>query len=69
MFDGAGIQFVPGVTTVKVVVPEMAPCCALMVELPALTPVARPPETMVATVLVTELHVTCELMFCVEASE
>ena len=33
--DTAGIQLMPGVTTVKVVVPEIVPCCALMAEVHA----------------------------------
>ena len=38
----------PGAVTVRVVVPEMEPSWALIVELPAATAVARPVELMVA---------------------
>ena len=49
---------------VRVAVPEMFPWAAMMVEVVfGVTPVASPPEVMVAP---TEaLHVTLDVMFCV----
>jgi hypothetical protein len=59
---------VGGDVTVKVVEPERAPERALIVELPTPTPVARPLELIVATVVVAELHVTLPVRFWVLAS-
>src|ERR1700735_1146437 len=47
----------------------MAPEAALMVLVPAATPVANPPVVIVATLVVPELHVTELVKFCVELSE
>ena len=44
----------------------MLPCVAVMVLVPAVTPVARPPAVIVAPVVA--LHVTVEVMFFVEVS-
>ena len=51
--------------TVRTVEPETAPRVALMVLVPVLTAVARPPVVMVATDMVADAQVTCEVMFCV----
>ena len=58
-----------GAVTVSVVVPLMAPEAALIVLVPVPTPVANPPEVIVATVVVSELHVAVLVRFCVELSE
>jgi len=54
--------------TVKVVEPETAPTVALIVLLPAVTPVARPVPVIVAVAGAPELHVTDVVMFCVVES-
>ena len=58
------------VRTVEPVIPESA---AETVEVPAVTPVARPFDPaaleMVATEVVAEAQVTCVVRFCVEVSE
>jgi len=51
--------------TVKVVEPEIAPDVAFIKEVPAATPVAKPPAVMVAVAGVAELHVTLAVRFCV----
>lgn len=51
--------------TVNVVDPEMLPDVAVMSDVPAPIPVARPPAVMVATLGVAEPHVTPPVMFCV----
>ncbi|HXO06277.1 MAG TPA: hypothetical protein VN884_11680 [Candidatus Sulfotelmatobacter sp.] len=58
-----------GAVTVSVVEPLMAPEVALIVLVPAATPVANPPAVIVATVVVDELHVAVLVKFCVELSE
>src|ERR1700735_2504679 len=55
--------------TVSVADPRRAPEAALMVLVPAATPVANPPVVIVATLVVPELHVTELVKFCVELSE
>jgi len=55
--------------TVRVVEPLMAPEAALIVLVPAATPVASPPALIVATLVVCEVHVTVLVKFCVELSE
>ena len=55
--------------TVNVVDPLIPPRAALMVEVPALTPVASPAVVIVATAVVPEVQVTWLVRFCVEASE
>ena len=55
--------------TVSVVDPLIAPEAALIVLVPAATPVANPPAVIVATVVVCELQVTEPVKFCVELSE
>jgi hypothetical protein len=55
--------------TVRVVEPLMAPEAALIVVVPAATPVANPPVVIVATVVVCEVHVAVLVKFCVELSE
>jgi hypothetical protein len=55
--------------TVKVVDPVIPPETALIWLVPVATPVANPPEAIVATVVVTELHVAVPVKFCVELSE
>ena len=54
--------------TVSVVDPTTLPLVALIVELPAFTAVARPPEVIVATVVVPEAHTTLPVKSCVVVS-
>jgi hypothetical protein len=54
-----------GAATVSVVPVEMPLRLAVMVEDPALMPVARPDELIVAVVVVAEVHVTVAVMFWV----
>jgi hypothetical protein len=49
--------------TVRVVEPVMPPETALIVLVPAATPVANPPAVIVATLVVTELHVAPPVKF------
>jgi hypothetical protein len=49
--------------TVNVVEPEIAPDVALMVDVPADAPVAKPPAVIVAVAGVAELHVTLAVKF------
>ena len=51
--------------TVRVVEPFTLPKVALIVELPIPTPVAKPPVVIVATLVVSEFHVTVLVMSCV----
>ena len=51
--------------TVSVVAPLTAPSVALITDVPALTPVASPPDVIVATPVVAELHVTLPVIFFV----
>ncbi len=64
---------VPLPITVSVVVPEMLPDAALIVDDPAATPVARPFEPaallIVAAAVLDELQVTAAVRFCVVLSE
>jgi len=53
-----------GSATVSVVDPEMLPSAAVMLVLPAPTPVASPPAVVVATVVCVELHVTNGVRVC-----
>ena len=46
--------------TVRVVVPEIPPKVAVMLEVPAATAVARPLLSIVTTGVLDELQVTCE---------
>jgi hypothetical protein len=55
--------------TVSVVEPLIAPEAALIVLVPAATPVANPPVVIVATLVVSEVHVAVLVRFCVELSE
>ena len=54
---------------VNVVEPEMSPSVAVIEEVPAPAPVARPPAVMVALPGVPEAHVTDEVRFSVVLSE
>ena len=58
-----------GVVTFSAAVPEVVPEVAVMVVAPALTPVAKPPEAIVAAAVFDEDQVTVEVRFCVDASE
>ena len=57
----------------SVVVPLMLPTVAVMTELPAATPVARPADPdaleIVAALVVALVHVALLVRFCVELSE
>lgn len=75
-----GIEAVAGVTTividdtsagktVKVAAPDLPPKAAVMIVVPAVTPVAMPGETTVATPGVPEVHVTLALISWLELSE
>jgi hypothetical protein len=55
--------------TVRVVEPVMPPETALIVLVPAATPVANPPAVIVATPAVTELQAAVPVKFSVELSE
>ncbi len=71
--EPAGIDGFAGVTamdnsagpgsTVRFVVPLIAPEVALIVVLPAATPLARPVELIVAAAVLLEVHVTEFVMF------
>ena len=50
--------------TVKIVFPLTDPKVAVMVELPTETLVARPLDAMVATPVMDDDQVTCEVRFC-----
>ena len=67
--DGAAgvtaIETSVALVTVSDAVPLMEPDVAVMVEVPAATAVARPPEAMVAAAVLDELHVTVLVMSCV----
>ena len=54
--------------TVKVVLPTIEPLAALMLLVPAATPVARPPALIVAVAVVAEAQVTEPVRSVVEAS-
>ena len=54
-----------GAVIVSTVEPLTEPRVALMVVLPTLAPVARPPLVMVAAAVLLELHVTEAVRFCV----
>ena len=58
-----------GAVTVSLVFPLTDPRVAVIVELPAATPVAKPPEVMVAFEVVPLAQVTWEVMLAVELSE
>ena len=58
-----------GAVTVSLVVPLIEPKVAVIVEDPVATPVASPPEVMVATEVVPLVQVTWEVMLAVELSE
>src|SRR5262249_25849017 len=68
---GVGVAGVPvfdwraAAVTVRVVVPLTPPRVALMVEVPAATPVANPAALIVATPVADEAQVTCEVKFWV----
>jgi hypothetical protein len=51
--------------TVSAAVPEIDPEVAVIVEDPAATPVANPPEVTVATLVLDEVHVAVEVRSCV----
>ena len=51
--------------TVSTVEPVTAPSVALIVLVPAATPVASPPAVIVATAVVADAHVTWLVRFCV----
>ena len=57
-----------GAVTVNIVEPETAPTVALMLLVPAATPLASPPAVMVAVAGVPEVQVTDAVMFCVDES-
>ena len=63
------IDFRAAAVTVRTVDPAMLPSVALMLDVPAATPVARPPAVIVATAVVADAHVTWLVRFCVELSE
>ena len=54
--------------TVRTVEPLTLPKVALIDEVPAPTPLARPPVVIVATLVVADTHVTLAVMFCVDVS-
>ena len=54
--------------TVRVVLPETAPSVASMLLVPGATPLARPPDVIVATELAAEAQVTLPVRFAVLAS-
>ncbi len=58
-----------GAVTVSLVFPLTEPKVAVIVEDPVATPVASPPEVMVATEVVPLVQVTWEVMLAVELSE
>lgn len=61
--------FAAAAVTVKVVEPETPLMVAVMVEVPAATPVARPPlEVIVALAVVPELQVADDVTVAVELS-
>ena len=62
------IELSVGEVTVSVVEPLMLPDVALINEVPAATPVARPPVVIVATLVVAEFQVTLLVRFCVVES-
>jgi hypothetical protein len=51
--------------TVNSAVPVMEPEVAVIVDAPTAAPVANPPVVIIAVVVVPELHVTLEVIFCV----
>jgi len=53
----------------RIALPETLPEEALMVDVPAATPVARPPLEIVAVAVLLLDHVTVEVQFDVELSE
>ena len=55
--------------TVKIAEPDLVPKVAVIVAVPADTPVATPGDTTVATAMVPEVHVTVVLMSTVVPSE
>lgn len=59
----------PEELTVSEALPETEPSVAVMVEVPAATPVARPEVATVAIEVELEVQVTDEVMVCVEPSE
>ena len=71
-----GIVALAGVTaievkvlvTVKLVVPVTVPLTARITAVPAVTPLAKPAELMVAIAGVADDHVTVEVMFAVVPS-
>jgi hypothetical protein len=52
------------VVTVNVVFPETVPDVAIMVVAPAATPVAKPPDAIVATPVLDEVQVALDVRFC-----
>jgi len=67
----------PGADTAKCVAPVTvnsaagevtAPCLAVMLDVPGVSPCARPPALIVETEAVAEAQVTCVVRFCVEES-
>jgi hypothetical protein len=56
-----------GAVTVSVVEPLILLIIAVILDVPMVTPVARPPEVIVATLVVTEFHVAVLVKFCVLA--
>ena len=68
-FAGAtAIDCNTGAVTVRIVEPETAPSVALIVLVPTVIPLARPPALIVAVAGVPEPHVTDAVMFCVVES-
>ncbi len=65
---GVGVGVGVGILTVKVVEP-LTPRVALMVEVPAFTPMAKPELEIVATDGIADAHVTRLVRFCVDVLE
>jgi hypothetical protein len=49
---------------VKTELPETKPDAAVIVVVPAATPVASPPDAIVATCVLDDFHLTEDVMFC-----
>jgi hypothetical protein len=56
-----------GAVTVSVVEPLILLIVALILDVPVVTPAARPPKVIVATPVADELHVAVLVRFCVLA--
>ncbi len=72
MLELAGVTAIDcsnAAVTVKVVLPEIVPDVAVMVEVPAATLVARPDELTVTADVLPEIHVTLAVISCDVPSE